>query len=88
MIKRLKDELLSSKRTFFSILTCFCTVLINLWYYLAYARSPLILFSILPVVFWIAFDGSEHEHEPVKGYWVWVSLLIASTIIAIIFPLF
>ncbi|VVB74902.1 Uncharacterised protein [Candidatus Tiddalikarchaeum anstoanum] len=87
MIRRLKAELLENKRAFYATLVCLCTVIINLWYYFAYQKSPLTLVSLLPIVFWIAYDGNEHEQATTKGYWVWVVLLLVTTIIALEFPL-
>ena len=83
----IKEDLFDNKRAFYATIVCFCTVLINLWYYLAYKLSPISIVSILPIIFWIAYDGNEHETATEQGYWVWVLLLLIATVIAIEFPL-
>ena len=87
-ISGFKEQLLDNHRAFYATLVCFCTLIINVWYYFAYSVSPLTIISVLPIVFWIAYDGNEHETATVEGYWIWNILLVVSTIIVIMYPMF
>jgi hypothetical protein len=42
----------------------------------------------MPIVFWIAYDGNEEEKATKKGFWYWVFLLIITSILVMIYPLF
>ena len=88
MIKRLKQDMLENQRAFFATLVCVCTLVINLFYYVFYNTSPLVMIALLPIIFWIAYDGNEHEKATVEGYWVWVILLLLTTVVVIMYPLF
>jgi hypothetical protein len=88
MIKRLREQLLDNQRAFYATLVCVCTLTINLTYYLIYNTNPLTMFAVLPIIFWIAYDGNEHEKAALEGYWVWVILLIITTFILVVYPLF
>lgn len=88
MIRRLKEKLLANNRAFYATLVCFCTLVINLWYYIGFNTSPLTMIAILPLVFWVAYDGNEHEKATVEGYWAWVIILLLSSLAVIMYPLF
>ena len=88
MAKDFKKLLVISQRSFYATLVCFLTTLINLIYYVFYNQSPLTLVALMPIIFWIAYDGNEEEKATKLGFWYWVSLLIATSAIVMIYPLF
>lgn len=85
---KLKKQMQISERSFYATLACFFTCLINLFYYLVYSKSPLTLVAILPLIFWVAYDGNEEGKITKLGYWYWVSLLTATSLVTLIYPLF
>ncbi len=87
MAKNFKELSKISQRSFYATLVCFMTCLISLIYYFAYAKNPLTLVALMPIIFWIAYDGNEHE-QAAKGFWYWVIILILTSIIAMVYPLF
>jgi hypothetical protein len=87
MVKNFKELSKISQRSVYATLVCFMTCLISLIYYFAYSKNPLTLVALMPIILWIAYDGNEHE-EAVKSFWYWIALLIITSIIAIIYPLF
>ncbi len=85
---RFNDLVLENHRAFYGTLVSFCTVFVNLFYYFVYNTSPLTMVSLIPIIFWITYDSNEHERATVEGYWIWVGLLIASTLFSLAYPLF
>ncbi|MDD4352832.1 MAG: hypothetical protein PHN56_00080 [Candidatus Nanoarchaeia archaeon] len=77
-----------SQRSVYATLVCFLTCLINIVYYLVYNKNPLTLVALMPIVFWIAYDGNEDQEATKKGFWYWVSLLLTTSILVMIYPLF
>ncbi|MFA5333966.1 MAG: hypothetical protein WC376_05735 [Candidatus Nanoarchaeia archaeon] len=88
MAKNFKELSMINQRSFYATLVCFLTCLINLIYYLVYSKNPLTLVALMPIVFWIAYDGNEEEKATKKGFWYWVFLLIITSILVMIYPLF
>ncbi|PIU62830.1 hypothetical protein COX58_02670 [archaeon CG_4_10_14_0_2_um_filter_Archaea_38_6] len=88
MINKLKKDLLENKRGFYATLVSICTLIICLVYYIFYNAAPLTLIAVLPIIFWISYDGNEHDTAATKGYWVWVLLLLITTAVVLIYPLF
>ncbi|MDD2678650.1 MAG: hypothetical protein PHT91_00540 [Candidatus Nanoarchaeia archaeon] len=88
MEKNLKKLSLVSQRGFYATLVCFMTMLINLVYYFAYDKSPLTLVAIMPIIFWIAYDGNEENKATKKGFWYWILILITTSAIVMAYPLF
>ena len=88
MMKKLREQLLANHRAFYATLVCVCTLTINLFYYVFFNTAPLAMIALLPIVFWIAYDGNEHERGTVEGYWVWVILLLITTALVVMYPLF
>lgn len=88
MMKKLQKQLFENERSFYATLVCVCTLSINLFYYVFYNASPLTMLAVLPIIFWIAYDGNEHETATDEGYWIWVVLLIITSLLIVIYPLF
>jgi hypothetical protein len=88
MAKTFKELSMINQRSFYATLVCFLTCLINLVYYLVYNKNPLILVALMPIVFWIAYDGNENQEAAKKGFWYWIILLLATSILVKIYPLF
>ena len=86
--KGFRELLLANERAFYATLVCVATLLINLIYYIAYNTQPLVMISILPIIFWIAYDGNEKEIATTKGYWLWVIMLLLTCIFVTLYPLF
>lgn len=88
MIKKLQEQLFANERAFYATLVCVCTLGINLFYYTMYNTRPLTMIAVLPIIFWIAYDGNEKEKATDQGYWVWVILLLLTSLIVVAYPLF
>ena len=86
--KKLANQLLINERSFFAVLVCVCTLLINLYYLVMFNTNPAATISLFPLVLWIAYDGLEGDKSTTDGYWFWVSALIITSIIVILYPLF
>jgi glucan phosphoethanolaminetransferase (alkaline phosphatase superfamily) len=87
-MKDLKKQMRISERSFYATLACFLTCFINLFYYLYYKTNPLTLVAVFPLIFWIAYDGNEEGKITKLGFWYWVSLLLTTSILTLIYPLF
>lgn len=88
MAKNFKELSMINQRSVYATLVCFLTCLINLVYYLVHSKNPLTLVALMPIVFWIAYDGNEEQEATKRGFWYWVSLLIVTSILVMIYPLF
>ncbi len=88
MLKRLESEMEENERAFYATLCVFCVLIIELVYYNVYEQSPSAIVLFFPVLFWITYHGNRHEPATIKGYWIWVLMLITVTILVLLNPLF